>query len=400
MEVNYDSNITFRKPYRTNSLNDICNETRSETSLFDTTMLSIPGSSSLHDSNENVSNLTEQLKTLTEQLTCAHQEIEALNSENVRLKFDLQNALKLVDTYKICHSPGKKIMTPRSPPKRKPEKSTKPIKQTVTDTQLSIGTQTNTLPIKYNKETQTISHSKQTPQLQRKIIVSPNKYEQNILNTTSDTHNKICIISENKHNNIYAISKKILAEKNTCICHYLLPNSGINNLLNNLEGKLSNYSLEDFCVILIGETDFKTTKNYFSLIYYIRETLKRITHTNIILCVPTYKYSNYATMYNWRVENFNNLLYLDVITHGHVYFLDTNKNLTCDYRMFTRRTGVINDHGMCTIFTDIRQLINYIKEHTPNMTRENNLTKHSSNDHFIFDQELTNNQSETQFFRS
>lgn len=40
------------------------------------------------------------------------------------------------------------------------------------------------------------------------------------------------------------------------------------------------------------------------------------------------------TMFNWRVETFNNLLYLDIMTHEHAYILDSNKYLDYNYNMF------------------------------------------------------------------
>lgn len=83
-------------------------------------------------------------------------------------------------------------------------------------------------------------------------------------------------------------------------------------------------------------------------------------HTNIIICAPTYKYGSHCNMYNWRVQNFNNLLYLDTLAQEHAYFLDSNKNLTWDYNMFDRRTGTIYNNGMKTIFKDIQEFIDGI----------------------------------------
>lgn len=65
-----------------------------------------------------------------------------------------------------------------------------------------------------------------------------------------------------------------------------------------------------------------------------------------------------------RVENFNNLLYQDILAHEHAYFIDSNKNLTWDYEMYRQNTGTVNNYGMQIIFQDIAALIDYIRENT------------------------------------
>lgn len=62
-------------------------------------------------------------------------------------------------------------------------------------------------------------------------------------------------------------------------------------------------------------------------------------------------------MYNCRIEHFNNLLYLDTLTHEHVYLIDSNRKLTYDNSMFNLYTGNINDHGMNTVFLSLTTLI-------------------------------------------
>lgn len=123
--------------------------------------------------------------------------------------------------------------------------------------------------------------------------------------------------------------------------------------------------MDDFCIILIGETDFKSTKEYSSIILHMRKVLEKIQHTNVVLCMTTYRQcKSNVTLYNMRVENFNNLLYQDILTHEHAYFIDSNKNLTWDYKMYRQNTGSVNNYGMQIIFQDIAELINYIRENT------------------------------------
>lgn len=68
-------------------------------------------------------------------------------------------------------------------------------------------------------------------------------------------------------------------------------------------------------------------------------------------------------MYNWRVETFNNLLYLDISTHLHAYIIDSNSKLSYSYRMFNKLTFKINDYGMRIIFKSLNNFINNFKDY-------------------------------------
>lgn len=87
------NNVTHRQKQRSNSLHDISSY---NSSLLDTTMLSIPNSSLLNDS-QCISELNEKINTLGKNLSNAHQEIENLNTENIRLKLDLGKALSRIE---------------------------------------------------------------------------------------------------------------------------------------------------------------------------------------------------------------------------------------------------------------------------------------------------------------
>lgn len=167
--------------------------------------------------------------------------------------------------------------------------------------------------------------------------------------------NKICIVSTNNTNKILPIAQNKLKSYN--ICHYIKSNCGTQQLLKGLKTKLINYTMNDYCVILIGEHDFKKTENYFKLIMEIRTSFKDINNTNIIICVPTFKFNGRSDLYNSRIETFNNLLYLDIMTHFHAYFLDSNLNLNYDSTMFNQHTGILNNRGMNVVFECIKQLI-------------------------------------------
>ena len=93
-----------------------------------------------------------------------------------------------------------------------------------------------------------------------------------------------------------------------------------------------------------------------------RNVLQAMQHTNVIICLPTFKCPFDTSLFNCRVETFNNLLYLDILTHGHAFLLDSNLNLQYDYSMFDRYTGSIKHRGLPRIFKYLLDLITGITE--------------------------------------
>ncbi|KAJ8707372.1 hypothetical protein PYW08_010624 [Mythimna loreyi] len=110
-------NITVRKPLRANSVDNIFNVSlRNNSTLHDTTMMSLPNTS-LSDSDE-IENYKDTIKRLTTELESAHQEIDNLNSENFRLKMDIGQYQKVIETYKKVNILETKCVTPKSTRKR------------------------------------------------------------------------------------------------------------------------------------------------------------------------------------------------------------------------------------------------------------------------------------------
>lgn len=167
----------------------------------------------------------------------------------------------------------------------------------------------------------------------------------------------MCILSADRHNNILGVAKSLFNESYN-ICHYLLPNRGLLEMLKGIESKVSNFSEQDFVIILIGAEDFKQTDNYMGLILKVREILKAISHTNILVCAPTFKHGVTNTdIFNSRIEIFNNMICLDIMTHEHAFILDSNLNLKYDSTMFHSKNGALNRTGLKTIFHDIKQTL-------------------------------------------
>lgn len=337
--MNFLENITFQYGTRSktasqNNMSQVLTETfeNNSSSLADI-------SKDLNDDSFTHDDLVIQLKLQIEKLTLelhnAHDEIELLSVENSRLKFMNE------DLKKSNSTPSKEVLN---------------VNRVTQTEEITTNHKLNTK----NKETQTLKipitpiKQKQKPTFSSNKHVTLEKYSER-----EEIISKICIISEDKNHRIYSIADDTLG--NPDICHYRMPNCGINNLLYDLDKKLIEFTKNDFCIILIGDTDFNTTKDYLSLVTNTREILQNITHTNIIICTPTYKHSYYATMFNCRVEHFNNLLYTEITSHRYAYYIDSNKNLTCDYKMFAKDTGFIKYLGIKTIFKDLSKLIMSIK---------------------------------------
>ncbi|KAH9632970.1 hypothetical protein HF086_003012 [Spodoptera exigua] len=90
MDLNRDSNITYRN-HRLFKTSSLCDLTADNSALFDTTVASLPNTSL--NTSQTVVDLQERVKKLSEELDSAHVEIENLNSENFRLKTDIQKYL-------------------------------------------------------------------------------------------------------------------------------------------------------------------------------------------------------------------------------------------------------------------------------------------------------------------
>jgi transcription termination factor NusB len=200
---------------------------------------------------------------------------------------------------------------------------------------------------------QTELNAKNKPNSLLKVNKSPS-------NEKNEEQKKVVILSTNNKNKIYQISRKILPNE-LQICHYSLPNAGIKGMLHDIHVKTKALTPSDYCVVLIGQDDFECTKDHLDLIHYIREILQPLQHTNFILCAPTYKCDKNSSIYNGRIETFNNLLCLDIETHQHAYLIDSNRDLTYDRNMFNMKTGEIKNHGIRQIINAINKTMEYVE---------------------------------------
>lgn len=112
---------------------------------------------------------------------------------------------------------------------------------------------------------------------------------------------------------------------------------------------MKDFTDNDYCIIFIGENDIKAETNYMNMINMIRESLQKVTHTNNVICLPTFITG--APIYNFKVDIFNNLLYLDIQNYDYAYLFDSNSELSLD--MFSYTTGKIKIQGMKCIYDGI-----------------------------------------------
>lgn len=318
--MNFIENITFRRK-RANSITEQIADDNNCTIHTPDGTISLPDIS--HEtSDEAVADLKQQLESLKLELQIAHDEVQNLTLENNTLKNTIQNLTKKNEMFKTV---------------------TKALKTTVKT------------PKKTNKNDTSTPLQKEKPEKNKQNDKIYRPIEKKYFETTNNTVNKkrkLCIISSNNKNKILSIAQNNFSDRFK-ICHYCKPNAGIKDLLTGIDTKLENYTENDYCIILIGESDFMTTNNYLKLVLYMRETTQLLTHTNIVFCLPTYKYTLQKTLYNWRIETFNNLLYLDITTNRHAYVFDSNNYLSYDFDMFSKYNGHLNNNGMNIIVKEL-----------------------------------------------
>lgn len=345
---------------------------------FDLSLTSVSKSMTMEKESEEIKDLKERIETLTTELCSTQQEMENTIIENGQLK---QQVMKLSDEIKIlkniCRSPS----TNKSEHKRKRDSTLNTYDLTITSTPPRTKLQKNNKDEIVNTQFLECQISKLQNQLQEakneiktlegKIKELEEKYQNEELEYDSNIHkyvknydkkdkSKLTIISSNKYNKILEIAEDSLSD--VCkICHYLTPGVGIKELMKNVEYKLQNHTMNDFCLFMIGKEDFETSSNLIDLVLYIKNRiLQSMNHTNIVICVPTYDFGKNKNFFNARVETFNQLLHLDNITSEYAYLVDSNRNLSYDYDMFPKHSGKINNTAMKVIFQDVKKTLHDI----------------------------------------
>lgn len=367
-------NVTLRKNQRSDrvpvlrsqeNLSDIDSDAESRMTILDTSTYSLPNMSA---SDDQLCNKEDELSSITSQLASAHEEVERLNSEISELRKKMNEQQKKIEIYK-------KLLTEKGPLRR-----LTPMKHIIRKNNLAeyIDSDDDT-PQLLSPVLAYHSHSALKPSEGGTLSNEPEEFH--LFNEVTQSgqpdqqtdkgneiisklkQSKLCIVSGNKSNKIVSIMED--SYLGYSYCHHLIPGVGIRTLLQNLNSQLKGYTKRDVCVIVIGEKDFRKTEDYLSLVQYSRETLKKVQHTNIILCMPTYICG--APVYNCRVELFNSLLNLDTQTHKYAICFDSNCDLS--FNMFSSRTGKIMNSGIRNIFENVKNIIQDIIPKKPELIK-------------------------------
>lgn len=349
--IDSGENVTIRKKGHTvniptkNSFDSLstCESLGSEDeqSRVNETACSFSRSKSCLDLNKitlrnELDSLKEEVTNLRVQLESAESEIESMLSENCNLKREINRYVKKVEELtKLC-------LNTSTTGRRKNRKNRKNNNQTMPNIEVENELQDRFLDT--NITSTPIIHGK---------VIDATEQPVSLLKTKKT---RVDIFSNFKRRDLANLTESYLDQHQ--LCRYTYPGADIHQMLAGIETKLQDFTLDDYCVVFIGENDFTVSKNLHCIIDFIREKLLLVQHTNVMIVLPTYKScSTSLNLFNSRIESFNNLLYLDNIRHKYAYLIDSNKNLDYSPNMFNFNTGRPNSKAMKIICTDLADLI-------------------------------------------
>lgn len=207
------------------------------------------------------------------------------------------------------------------------------------------------------------------------------KVQKDACSEPKKTYNKVklCILSNRTQSGACDVLDSTFNSTKYTYCHYRNTNAKLEALLANIDKKVEGFTMSDYCILMIGETDFLNTNNYVELVTTLRQTILKLTHTNVIICLPTYICG--AGLYNCRVETFNNLMCLDILTHNYAILFDSNHDLT--YSMFSERTGRLNSYGLQHICENVNEIIKTLIESSNNLNIRATVGQYPNNTKFF-----------------
>lgn len=292
-----------------------------------------------------IEELKEEVRVLREQLLGADNEIQKLLGETYTLRNELSDTRKKCDLYK-------KLLKGEAPltPSRTPVNKTKIVKQVIptakfTDSDSSSGPASKTCDSEFI-DFKVVETKNRSLFNERAAI---NDLKSGKYNNVS-AKNKLLFLSSNNKNKITKIVTDGDYFPNFSFCHYIKPGVGVKHLLEDINSHLTHMTRHDYCVVLIGEDDFKRSNDLVALVQYIRESVKNITFTNLILACPTFICGR--PLYNARVDIFNHLLFKDLNNYNKCFYAyDCNSNLKPE--MFSMWSGKLSNSGMNNIIENL-----------------------------------------------
>lgn len=292
---------------------------------------------------DQINQMTEKIHVLEEMLTKSEHEIDNLVSENCALKKQITKyELRIDQLSHICKStPKKNLNTVTNNNIIDPIRSTPKPSISVFDATICLNETNNDGSIDNNADKRMTDKCT--------IVTKDSTIDSTLNSTHLPETSKFCLLSNNNRNKILQTVSNNKHTSNCDYCHHIIPGGGVKELLDGIGKRLQSFSRNDYCVIMIGESNFQKSENYMELVHQIRQTLIKVKNTNIIVTAPTYICG--AILYNCRVEIFNSLLSQDIQTHGYAYFFDSNKHLS--FEMFSAKSGKLKNNGMKCILTDL-----------------------------------------------
>lgn len=347
-------NITQRRK-RTKSLSEISIEESSVNNFtLDGSTISLPNTS-VNECDE-IQNLKVRIEKLSLDLSAAHEEINQLSIENSTLKSTVS---EVTIKYELLKKATKKLTSDIGSPNSKNKKSSTPLPKTTLQLKQKVTDEDRNLLIFKKNHQQSVSVN---PDRRRSAL--DESQDMLSINTPQEIHlkmnncRKLCIVTSNNVNKILDIAKNTFIGYK--LCHYSIPNAGIKHLFTDLYKKLLNFTHEDYCIVYIGERDFEISNNYTLLIDYIKNELKNVTNTNIIICSPNFKLSNNFSIFNKRIEMFNHLMYMDIELCEYAYLFDSNYCLEYTNEMFWKYNARVNNTAVTWIFKNVMYFMSYL----------------------------------------
>ncbi|KAJ0176772.1 hypothetical protein K1T71_007951 [Dendrolimus kikuchii] len=258
-----EENITLRKKKRSISLNDLSNDS----SLFETTMMSLPNTSLnqsqiIIDLNERIRILIDDKNELNTNLLSAHQEIDNLNMENLKLRDDIEKYIKKIDMYNKMNNT---TLTPISGRKKILVRSkflSTPLKSPITSEQ------GNSKVCKKNGQSPTtFQHTHDENPATPKSDCNMKSYEKEAINklprekclsycntvlhsdTTSHLKRRIIIIADDQGRNMQKMLQRIVGEEYTVKCFWK-PGANLQEVLQAERFEISTLNSDEFVIVL------------------------------------------------------------------------------------------------------------------------------------------------------
>jgi hypothetical protein len=336
----------------------------------------------------NTASISEGQKQFEQKITTLDENIKNLQKENYSLKTELELLHKIIQN--ATRNAGSAVSETLDQSDFVNSKQVQPGPRLTSPVEPNLDSKCISIPLKKNY------HSKTRPEERApKISAYPSS-------SASATKHKLIILSSN---NLYKICNII--ENNDTLskfdyCHYITPGGGIRKNIHQIQNKLSTYTLDDYCVILIGEEDLLWDDNYLDLVQQITISLIPIVNTNIIISCPTYSCGK--PIYNSKVEDFNTLLRNDIPFHDKHFSFDSNLDLSFD--MFSQRTGRLSNRGMANIFHHLGTFVSYnvqvmrSKPQPESVVKERKNMQKKISDYFILNQTNTTTKPDVSFEQS